>query len=249
MDVNANHYFLVTGWMVTGLQLKGSELFIYAIIYGFSQDGASVYAGSADYLAKWTNTTRRNVMNCLSSLVAKGYILKKEEYKNDVKFVSYYANQDYLPTVMNFIPCEKSSQGGVKKVHTIINKDNKDIDIVLKEKESTKEKDSDIPYEEIVNHLNARTGSKYKSSSRKTRELIKARFNQGFTLEDFKTVIDKKSIQWINDPKMCEYLRPETLFSEKFEGYLNQIVRQKKKTLSEIDIEDMSDFMNFEEDV
>jgi len=47
--------------------------------------------------------------------------------------------------------------------------------------------------------------------------------NDGFTLEDFKTVIDKKCADWLNDAKMCKFLRPETLFGPKFEGYLNEI--------------------------
>jgi uncharacterized phage protein (TIGR02220 family) len=70
--------------------------------------------------------------------------------------------------------------------------------------------------------LNSKCGTKYKSSSKKTQNLIKARFNEGFTLDDFKTVIDKKSSDWFNDNKMNQYLRPETLFGTKFESYLNQ---------------------------
>jgi uncharacterized phage protein (TIGR02220 family) len=92
---------------------------------------------------------------------------------------------------------------------------------------TTDEKDNvtgvpSIPYSEIVDYLNSKCGTKYKSSSKKTQNLIKARFNEGFTLDDFKTVIDKKSSDWFNDNKMNQYLRPETLFGTKFESYLNQ---------------------------
>lgn len=75
---------------------------------------------------------------------------------------------------------------------------------------------------EIVEYLNEMCGTKYKASSEKTRKLIRARLNDGFTVEDFRTVIFKKARDWINDPKMCKFLRPETLFSNKFEGYLNE---------------------------
>lgn len=75
---------------------------------------------------------------------------------------------------------------------------------------------------EIVDYLNEMCGTKYKASSEKTRKLIRARLNDGFTVEDFRTVIFKKARDWINDPKMCKFLRPETLFSNKFEGYLNE---------------------------
>lgn len=82
-----------------------------------------------------------------------------------------------------------------------------------------------IPYKEITEYLNNRTGSSYKHTTKKTKDLIKARFNEGFTLEDFKVVIDKKTVEWINDKDMNKYLRPETLFGTKFESYLNQQVK------------------------
>lgn len=51
---------------------------------------------------------------------------------------------------------------------------------------------------------------------------IKARFNEGYTLDDFKQVIDNKVADWINNPEFSKYLRPETLFGTKFDSYLNQ---------------------------
>ena len=65
-------------------------------------------------------------------------------------------------------------------------------------------------------------GTNYKADSKKTKDLIRARINDNFTVEDFKTVIYKKARQWKDDPKMCKFLRPETLFGTKFEGYLNE---------------------------
>ncbi len=84
-----------------------------------------------------------------------------------------------------------------------------------------------IPYGDIVSFLNKKTGKSYKVTTPKTREVIKARFNDGFSLEDFKTVISQKTESWLNDPAMCKYLRPETLFGNKFEGYLNEGVKKK----------------------
>ena len=78
-----------------------------------------------------------------------------------------------------------------------------------------------IPYGEIVTYLNYETFSKYKSTSTKTRDLIKARWNEGFRIDDFKVVIDKKGASWTNTD-MAKFLRPETLFGPKFEGYLNE---------------------------
>lgn len=75
---------------------------------------------------------------------------------------------------------------------------------------------------EIVNYLNEILGSNYRPNSKKTKDLIHARLSEGFTVEDFKTVIHKKAKQWQDDPKMIKFLRPETLFGNKFEGYLNE---------------------------
>lgn len=79
-----------------------------------------------------------------------------------------------------------------------------------------------VPYQQVVDYLNEKTGKQYKHTTKKTQSLIKARTKEGFSLDDFKQVIDNMSSQWMNDSKMNQYLRPETLFGTKFEGYLNQ---------------------------
>jgi len=75
---------------------------------------------------------------------------------------------------------------------------------------------------EIVAYLNQKAGTRYQPSSEKTRSLINARFNDNFTKRDFEIVIDKKCTAWLRDSKMVKFLRPETLFGTKFEGYLNE---------------------------
>lgn len=77
-------------------------------------------------------------------------------------------------------------------------------------------------YAPIVAYLNEKAGTKYKATTPKTQTLIRARLSEGFTLDDFKAVIDLKCAEWLGDAKMSKYLRPETLFSPKFEGYLNE---------------------------
>lgn len=78
-----------------------------------------------------------------------------------------------------------------------------------------------IPYEEIISYLNRKIGYSYKHQRPKTRQLIKARWKEEFRLPDFKKVIDNMTAAWGKDPNMQNYLRPETLFSNKFESYLN----------------------------
>lgn len=83
-----------------------------------------------------------------------------------------------------------------------------------------------LPYKEIIDYLNAKTNSHYKSTAKSTQTKIKARIKEGATVEDFKLVIDIKSSQWMGDPKMEAYLRPETLFAPShFESYLNEAKR------------------------
>lgn len=89
-----------------------------------------------------------------------------------------------------------------------------------REEKNNKEQNTEI-YKAVIDHLNEKAGTKYRPTTGKTQTLIRARLAEGFTLDDFKTVIDKKCAEWLNDPKMNQYLRPETLFSPKFEGYLN----------------------------
>lgn len=95
----------------------------------------------------------------------------------------------------------------------------KDID---KEYILSGSKPDSIPYKVIIDYLNQKANKKFKHTSQKTQTLIKARFKEKFTLDDFKQVIDIKAAQWLADPKMSVYLRPETLFGTKFEGYLNE---------------------------
>lgn len=80
-----------------------------------------------------------------------------------------------------------------------------------------------IPYSKIISHLNNATGKKYKVTQ-KWKDLIKARWNEGQRIDDFKKVIDVKCSQWLNDSNMNKYLRPQTLFGNKFDEYLNEYV-------------------------
>lgn len=83
-------------------------------------------------------------------------------------------------------------------------------------------------YIDVIDYLNKKTNSNYKYTTRRTRDLIKARVNEGFTLDDFKIVIDKKVKSWAGT-EWERYLRPETLFGTKFESYLNEKIISNKK--------------------
>ena len=78
----------------------------------------------------------------------------------------------------------------------------------------------------ILEDLNKRTKSKkgFSPLAQCNQNLIKARMSEGFTVENFITVNEKKVKQWLHDPEMSKYLRPATLYGNKFDGYLNEVV-------------------------
>ncbi|MGM8137485.1 phage replisome organizer N-terminal domain-containing protein [Enterococcus italicus] len=95
------------------------------------------------------------------------------------------------------------------------------------DKELDKERDIDkekIPYSDIIKYLNQVTSKSFKVTQ-KWKDLIKARWNEGQRLDDFKKVIDVKSSQWLNSKDMNKYLRPATLFGNKFDDYLNEYAK------------------------
>ena len=93
----------------------------------------------------------------------------------------------------------------------------------------TKEENKEIiPYQEIVDYLNEKTGKRYRSAARSTSEHIHARWHDGYRLEDFKRVIDVKCAEWMGT-EFERYLRPDTLFGPKFENYANQPMPKPRK--------------------
>ncbi|WP_163136895.1 conserved phage C-terminal domain-containing protein [Bacillus subtilis] len=113
----------------------------------------------------------------------------------------------------------KSTSSGQEKEEE---KEEEKENILSSKLDSTSSKNDVIPYKLIIELLNKVSGKNYRSATQKTRSLIKARWNEGFRFNDFKHVILVKTQEWLNDPEMNKFIRPETLFGTKFENYLNQ---------------------------
>lgn len=92
VKVNDESYFQISGWMLNRLKLKGTDLQIYALIYGFSQDGESEFTGSLQYLCEFTGTSKPTVIKSLKALCEKEYIIKREKNMYGVVFNRYKAN-------------------------------------------------------------------------------------------------------------------------------------------------------------
>lgn len=240
--IKRDNFITIQGWMLTDLGLKGSELLIYACIYGFSQDRGSRYTGSAQYLADWTNTTKKSVFQVLKNLTERGLIIRDEEYKNNILFVSYSYNPDYLRGREESSLLVKSEEQGREESSSGVGKkvpqgreesssNNIDKKIVNRIEDN---KDKEI-FSVVIDFLNKAAGTQYKASSKDTRKHIRARISEGFTLEDFKTVISNKVAEW-KGTQMEIYIRPATLFGTKFEAYLNQRVTSAAAAKSQQDI-------------
>ena len=205
-NVNERNYIVIQGWMIKELGLKGNELLIYAIIYGFSQAEGTKFNGSLQYLADWCNSTRQGVLNTLKKLVKKNLIIKDDEIICGVKVCSYVVNKVEWGVKQSLTGCTTEFNGGVKQ--SLHNNINNNININI--------------YINILSFLNEKTGKNFKHNSQKTRKLINARLREGYTEKDFYTVIENKCKDWLKDEKMNKYLCPDTLFGTKFEKYLNQ---------------------------
>ena len=118
--VKNENYISIQGWMVNELNLKGNELLVYAIIYGFSQEENQKFAGSIQYLANWIGSSKQTVFNCLKSLIEKELIEKKETFINGVKFCEYQSK--FLMGVV------KIFDGGSQKIRP--NNINNNIDYI-----------------------------------------------------------------------------------------------------------------------
>lgn len=96
----------------------------------------------------------------------------------------------------------------------------------VSDSESDTDKSKLTEIKDIVQYLNDRCGTRYRYQTKGTQEHINARLKEGYTVDDFKTVIDKKFEEWYGTD-MEKFLRPETLFAGKFESYLNQKIVKK----------------------
>lgn len=237
--IKDENYINIQGWMVNKLNLSGNELIIYALIYGFSQLENHTFQGSLQYICEWTNISKTSCISNLKKLVDKKLIIKKEKEINGIKFCEYYASLNTIQETL--IPIQETLINNIDNnidntniinnicINNVENENESkkeelkliDNDNINKEKENKEEKILNENIKCIIDYLNESISSKYKYNNKTTIKLIKARFKDGYKLDDFYDVIDKKVKDWFNS-EMQKYLRPETLFGNKFENYLNQ---------------------------
>lgn len=132
----------IQGWMINELNLKGNELIIYALIYGFTKDGVSEFRGSRQYMADWTNTSVRSVQNVVNSLVDKGMIEKNNHINKygSLETSGYKAiNVPKLSSEKNSLVEKKVHEGSEKSSHNNIDNNISNNIVDIKEKNIKKE--------------------------------------------------------------------------------------------------------------
>ena len=118
--IRDDNYYQISGWMINRLGLKGAKLNVFAIIYGFSQDGESEFTGSRQYLSDFINASKPTVDKALSELCDDDYLIKTTKIINNVTFNTYKAN---LPVVKKLCegsketlpPSKETCEGGSKE--------------------------------------------------------------------------------------------------------------------------------------
>lgn len=128
-----DNYITVCGWMVTQLGLSGNELLVYALIYGFSQDGNSVFSGTSRYISEWCNIRKEAALQILKRLTDNGLIEKRGKVVNGVQLY------DYVALIPNDTPVRKPHRGGDEiapggGAETAPHIDNTNIDKIKKRK-------------------------------------------------------------------------------------------------------------------
>ena len=176
-------YFQVSGWMLNRLNLKGVALHVFAIIFGFSQDGEGSFTGSLQYLCDFTNSSKNTVLKALKELVDKEYVTKTENTINGVRFCTYKSN---APVV------QKLNRGGAETEPGVVQKLNRggaETEPNNIEINNTNNISNNI--DEVIGLYHSICVSfpavKVVSDARK--KAIKARL-ETYSLEDFKTVFE-----------------------------------------------------------
>ena len=191
------------------LSWKARGIFLYL---ASMSDGWNFYV---DEIAKHAPQGKKALQNGLKELEEYGYLKRVRTHKPNGDLSSLKWELYFEPVQLQ----EQNSSEAVmlpKRNEPLINNNNNKYQETININNNKRDIRENVEYER------KRTGKKYRASSQKTKRLIKARFNEKYTVDDFKKVIDNKCLEWLRDDKMSRYLRPETLFGTKFESYLNQ---------------------------
>lgn len=253
-EINKGYYAIIPASIRYDNDIPANAKLFYAEITALCNEKGYCWANN-NYFAELYDVSDRTIGRWISLLCKKEYIVTVYKYKAGTKeILKRYIKLSGSPSTEISEGEESSVLGGDKNVSTYRQKcpiggdknvrdnniiynniykdilsstDNESVDKSVDN--SPKEDIKSLIISEIITYLNEKCSTSYKTSSEKTKKCINARLNEGYSLADFKKVIDTKAAEWLNNPEMSKYLRPETLFGSKFEGYLNQKIVQTAK--------------------
>lgn len=228
-ETQAHYYMNIPAfvWDDQDLLKKPKAILLYGHISTLANKKGYCWATN-EYFMKCLGVSRRAVINYINLLTCKGYIKRKNIYKGKTKQVDKRIIS--ICTTTSELACTTSGERECTTTSELACTDNntRNNNTSINNKKNILSSSHSTAVSEIVDYLNSKIGTHYRPTSRKTQSLIKARMNEGFTVNDFKTVIDNKVAEWSKDERMSKYLRPETLFGTKFESYLNQQNKVRK---------------------
>ena len=165
-------------------------------------------------------------------------ILKKFEKEGYIKFLTSGSKgkESTLKLTIKQQLFNNNATNKSEQLQRVEESDNSNLTTKQQQSNNTtkkKEKDNNNIYSLVIDYLNRKASTNYRASTKNTQGFINARVREGYTVEDFKKVIDSKSKEWLNTD-FEKYLRPATLFGTKFENYLNEA---NKKTPTAIGAE------------
>lgn len=269
-DARQKEWFWLENDLIDNLNLNAYEKMTYIVLARHANSESMCFPSNQTIAKKVgcsINTARKAVKTLEEKQLIKKIARKKNEKENDSNL---YCIMSAKGISRDAIPIARDDRGVYHEMpypiagddrgvwhqmignKTNINKTNLTSNIysLAKQKED-KTNDKEI-HKRIIDYLNEKANKSFKSTTKKTRDLINVRLKEGFVEEDFFKVIDNKVHDWLTDSKMRDYLRPETLFGNKFESYLNEAPKTSKngnksvKTNSEIP-KKKTGFHNFNE--
>ena len=178
-------------------------------------------------VVKHMNDGQKSINSGIQELIKSKYVHRIQKRTDNGVFNGYEYLVYEKPTEMPFSANGLSANGktenrkGRTTNNNSINNDLTNIDSTYIDGNILSGNPTTYPYKDVIDYLNQQTGKNYKSTTKKNQTVIRARTDEGFSIDDFKRVIDNKVAEW-KGTNMEKYLRPETLFGTKFEGYLNQ---------------------------
>ncbi len=196
-DIREKNWFWLENDLVDREDITAMEKLIYMLLARYADKEGKCFP-SQEKLCKVTGIKDyRTIVKYLKQLEEKGLI---EIKKNNGKVNVYYLKNVTTPPTKNVgtknATANFAEEPPTKNVGT---PPTNFAGITIHNEKDTKNNTQYIKeIDEVVNHLNEKAGTKYKSTSKNTTRHIQARINEGYTLEDFKTVIDKKCSEWLN---------------------------------------------------